>query len=431
MKTKNHSLGRRAYYATRSLLKFFSSEKTEPLPPLTKTGIKIAFIHNEKRIHADIHTGAAQINRFMAQSLIVSGVQVRHFYPKHQLSDTPIHLRGIANILFFYSMLERKNDILKYDIIQGTTYTPLPFLTFEKPVICHFGSTCRGYLEAVPATKKLPIEEKLIFKELVKLGIIQEIEFTTLRPMEDIADIEIVAATRATACIATSLKVREELESMGVLKEKIFTIHNAIEDYWFKLQPNTKINKPHLVFLGRLGNDVFTLKLKGFSRLVNFYRAFPEIPKTTICMTTNRKLKEWLRVSFPKHYMYVNLRKDLIPGALAPLFGSILFISSRYEGFSLSLIEGMSQGLIPISFSVGVASEIIKNGENGFIVTSEKEAEQHARELLSNNEKRLDMANAAKQTAQKFCSQNIATDLISLYRAIKKEYKDKNKNGNK
>jgi len=282
----------------------------------------------------------------------------------------------------------------------------------------------------VPSTKKLPSEEKSVFAELTKLGIIPELDLKTFRPMEDIADIETVAATRANACIATSIKVKEELEMMGVPKEKISVIHNAIEDYWFGPQRNVELRAPHLVFLGRLGNDVFTLKLKGFSRLVNFYRAFPEVPKTTICMTTNRKLKEWLKVSFPKHHMYVNLHKDLIPGALAPLFGSILFLSSRYEGFSLSLVEGMSQGLVPISFPVGVAPEIIQNGENGFIVSTEKEAEERAKELLNDNEKRLSMANNAKKTADKFRSENIAADLILLYRRMKKKYKETNKNGN-
>lgn len=431
MQDNRHGFQRRTFYFTRSLLKMFSAEKTDPVSKTVKqTGIKVAFIHNEKRIHTDMHTGAAQINRFMADALGKSGVQVKHFYPKHQLSDTPVHLRGIANILFFYSMLEHKKDILKYDIIQGTTYTPLPFLVFEKPVICHFGSTIRGYLTSIPSTKKLPSEEKLIFRELAKLGIIPEFDLKTFRPMEDIADIETVTALRAKMCIATSKKVMSELKEMGVADEKISVIHNAIEDYWFKPQRATEIKEPHLVFLGRLGNDVFTLKLKGFSRLVNFYRAFPDIPKTTICMTTNRKLKEWLKVSFPKHYLYTNLRKDLIPSALAPLFGSILFLSSRYEGFSLSLVEGMSQGLVPISFPVGVAPEIIEDGENGFIVSTEKEAEERVRELLKDNQKRLSMATKAKQTAQKFSSVNIATDLISLYRNVKKEYREKNKNGN-
>ncbi|MCC7160444.1 glycosyltransferase family 4 protein [Candidatus Nomurabacteria bacterium] len=429
MQKNKQSLQKRVFRSAFSFLRFFSSEKVEPIPKLMKqTGIKIAFIHNEKRIHTGMHTGAAQINRLMAQTLATFGVQVRHFYPRHQLFDTPVHLRGIANILFFYSMLEHKNEILKFDIIQGTTYTPLPFLTFSVPVVCHFGSTIRGYLNAVPPTKKLSVSEKGVFQELAQLNIIPELDLKTFRPLEDIADIEIVSALKATACIATSKKVQRELIDIGVPSEKICIIHNAIEDYWFEPQRIVKIQSPHLVFLGRLGNDVFTLKLKGFSRLVNFYRAFPDVPKTTICMTTNRKLKEWLRVAFPKHYMYVNLRKDFIPGALAPLFGSILFLSSRYEGFSLSLVEAMSQGLVPISFSVGVAPEIIVNGENGFIVATEKEAEGRARELLSDDNKRIHMANEAKKTAEKFKSTNIATKLIELYRDIKKNHKLKNKN---
>lgn len=431
MQKKKRGLEERVSHATRSLLRFFSSDKTEPLPKEVKqTGIKVAFIHNEKRIHTGMHTGAAQINRLMALALAPRGVQVRHFYPRHQLTETPIHLRGIANVLFFYSMLEHKDKILKYDIIQGTTYTPLPFLAFDTPVVCHFGSTVRGYLDSVPLTRHLLKEERHVFKELVKLDVIPEFDLKTRRPLEDIADIEQVAASRATACIATSKKVQDELIDMGVPSEKVHVIHNAIEDYWFGSQRTAAVESPHLVFLGRLGNDVFTLKLKGLSRLISFYRAFPDVPKTTICMTTNRKLKEWLRVAFPKHFMYVNLRKDLIPGALAPLFGSILFISSRYEGFSLSLVEGMSQGLVPISFPVGVAPEIIRNGENGFIVSTEKEAETRAQQLLDNTEMRLTMAAEAKKTAEKFRSARIADDLLKLYRSIKTDRRRKNKNRN-
>lgn len=366
-----------------------------------------------------MHTGAAQINRLMAAALAEKSVLVKNFYPRYQLTDTPAHLKGIANILFFYSMLEHKDQMLKYDIIQGTTYTPLPFLAFNTPVVCHFGSTVRGYLESVPATKKLPTSERAVFKELEKLKIIPQLDFDTFRPMEDIADIEALAASRASKCIATSEKVKDELMEMGITAERISVIHNAIESYWFDPPRVAKIGEPHLVFLGRLGNDVFTLKLKGFSRLVHFYRAFPNSPKTTICMTTNRKLKDWLRVAFPKHYMFVNLRKDLIPGALAPLCGSILFLSSRYEGFSLSLVEGMSQGLVPITFPVGVAPEIIKDGENGFIVNSTEEAITRAKELLRNEELRLSMSAKAKDTAQRFKSERIAGDLLSLYREIK------------
>lgn len=48
-------------------MKWLSSDKIEPLPKAIKTGIKVAFIHNEKRIHTGMHTGAAQINRLITR----------------------------------------------------------------------------------------------------------------------------------------------------------------------------------------------------------------------------------------------------------------------------------------------------------------------------------------------------------------------------
>lgn len=419
---RTHGLERRTYNATRTLFRLLRSEPIKRVPkPLARKKIKIAFIHNEKKVHAGVHTGAAQINRLMAAALAEHGIEVRNFYPRTELTDAPVHLKGLANILFFYSLLEHKEAMLKYDIIQGTTYTPLPLLAFNVPTVCHFGSTARGYLKSISRTSDLSEEEQRVFREILRLGIIQEFDLKTMRPIEDIADIETITATRATVCIATSQKVRDELIQMGVVVDRIRVIHNAIEDYWFDPPRDATRQPPHLVFLGRLGNDVFTLKLKGLSRLVQLYRAFPDTPKTTVCMTTNRKLKEWLRVSFPKHYMYVNLRKDLIPGALAPLYGSILLLTSRYEGFSLSLVEGMSQGLVPITFSVGVAPEIIRHGENGFLVSTMSQAISCAKELLANEEKRLAMADAAKQTADQFRSARIANELKTLYQEIKKE----------
>jgi len=416
MKKTPHGLSRKAYTITRSFLRYWYGPKQGAVSRPAQ-GLRIAFIHNDKKIA----TGAHHVNELMSNALAERGAQVRNFFPRRQLTDTPVHLKGIANILFFHSLLEHKEEILKNHIIQGTTYTPLPFLSFNVPVVCHFGSTIRGYLDAVPATRRLPKEEQNVFKELARLEIIPELDPKTFRPMEDVADIEAVAAVRASACIATSEKVKNELMEMQVPEEHITVIHNAIEDYWFEPQRPTVTQPPHLVFLGRLGGDVFTLKLKGFSRLVNFYRAFPDVLKTTVCMTTNRKLKEWLRVAFSKHYMYTNLRKDLIPGALAPLYGSILFIPSRYEGFSLSLVEGMSQGLVPITYSVGVVPEVIKNGENGYIVSTLEEACARARELLTDDQKRLAMAEAAKASVSQFKPPHISSQLLSLYQNLRRD----------
>ena len=377
--------------------------------------MKVAMIHNEKRIS----TGAHHINQIMATALKERGATVRNFYPRWQLADAPVHMRGLSNILFFHSLLEHKDEILRYHVIQGTTYTPLPFLSFKTPLVSHFGSTTIGFLKNTPKTFMLLPGEIVIWRELRDLGIISGLELETFRPLRDIADMEKLVATRVTRCIATSEHVRSELIDMGVSPERVRVIHNAIEDYWFERKESPVVSDPHIVFLGRLGGDVFTLKLKGLDRLVGLYRSFPGIPKTTICMTTNKKLKEWLRVAFPVQYMYTNMRKDLIPDVLSHRYGSILFISSRYEGFSLSLVEGMSQGLVPVSYPVGVAPEIIKNGKNGFLVSSNEEAREKVNELISNPEKRLAMAGAARKTAEQFRSGMIADKLLGLYREIR------------
>src|SRR6188474_378775 len=104
--------------------------------------MRVAFIHNDKKIS----TGAHHINELISQSLGRLGVHVEHVYPRAALLDGPAKLKGIQNILFFHSLLEKNSRILSCDLIQGTTYTPIAFLPFAIPVISHFGSTTQGFL---------------------------------------------------------------------------------------------------------------------------------------------------------------------------------------------------------------------------------------------------------------------------------------------
>jgi glycosyltransferase involved in cell wall biosynthesis len=167
-----------------------------------------------------------------------------------------------------------------------------------------------------------------------------------------------------------------------------------------------------------MGNSVFDLKLKGVDRLIDIYRNFENIKKTTICMTKNKNLTSWMMNSIKNHFLFVNIKKDKIVGIIKKLRGGILIIPSRYEGFSLSLIEGMSQGLVPVIYSVGVAPEIIRNGENGFIISSQEEAISKIDLLLSNYKLRNKCSIEAEKTAKLFSSDKIASKLIRLYKNV-------------
>jgi glycosyltransferase involved in cell wall biosynthesis len=374
--------------------------------------MKVAFIHNEKKLG----TGAHFINDLMAVRLREAGVHVKNFYPKNPLLDAPLHLRGISNVLFFYALLEQKDKILKYDLIQGTTYTPLAFLPFPIPVVSHFGSTSWGFLKAVPLAKDLEPPLREIWLTLKEEGAICELNVRTRRPLKDVAEIEKLVALRADMVIATSEIVRKDLLAIGVSPKNISVVPNAIEDYWFKHTPNAVAEQPSLVFLGRIGADAFTLKLKGLDRLVDYYQRFPSIQKYTIGITTNKELVEWCNQKIPNHHFFANLQKEQIPDFLAGKAGSVLLITSRYEGFSLSLIEGMSQGLIPVAYPVGIAPEIIQNGKNGFLIHSQSEGKKTIEFLLHlPKEDRRHLANAAQETAQRFSSRTISKRLLEVY----------------
>lgn len=376
--------------------------------------MKLAFIHNEKRIG----TGANIINNLIAEKLRSRNIDVRNFYPKFLLSDTPVHFKGINNILFFYSLLEKRDEFLRCDIIQGTTYTPLAFVQFSRPIVSHFGSTTIGFLRAVPKTGFLEKGCPEIFYRLQKAGVIKDINIKTRRPLNDIVAIEKYAAEKVDHIIATSEIVKNDLMGFDIDADKITVIHNAIEDYWFDQGILLDDKQPKIIFLGRVGEDAFTLKLKGIDRLVYLAQKFPDISKLSVLMSKNIKLITWLRANIQNHTVFNNLQKDLIPNVLRKEAGSIALLVSRYEGFSLSLIELMSQKIVPISYPVGVAPELIIDGENGFIVHSLEEAEEKINLLLSDSDLRLKLANNAYQTAKKFRADTMIDQMIVLYNKI-------------
>lgn len=376
--------------------------------------MKIAFIHNEKKIG----TGAHYINDLISTKLRQQGITVKHFYPTSNLLDTPIELKGLSNILFFHSLLEHRDEILKCDLVQGTTYTPLTYLPYDIPVISHFGSTTAGFLKNVPLAYKVDLETRQFWYNLQKSNVLKELNVRTRRPLRDIAEIEEFVAKRSTKVIATSGRVAAELYKFGVSKENLSIIHNAIEDYWFEQEYSEPARKPSLIFLGRIGDDSFNLKLKGIDRLYAWYNHFAAVPKKTIGITTNEKLSNYLDNTLQEHVMIANAQKDTIPQVLRNFSGSILFIPSRYEGFSLSLIEGMSQGLVPIVFPVGIAPEIIENGVNGFMVNNLKQAYKFTELLLNDFSLRKRMSANAYLTAQRFNANDMVKQFISLYQEL-------------
>ena len=98
-------------------------------------------------------------------------------------------------------------------------------------------------------------------------------------------------------------------------------------------------------------------------------------------------------------------------------------LPSYNEGLPISILEAMSYSLPIISTNVGGIPEILKNGENGFIISpGDKDAMYRAVLELMNNEKlRMDMGKASYSKVQEHMPGFVERQLNDLYRSLLNE----------
>jgi glycosyltransferase involved in cell wall biosynthesis len=81
----------------------------------------------------------------------------------------------------------------------------------------------------------------------------------------------------------------------------------------------------------------------------------------------------------------------------------VLVVPSSYEGFGIVYLEGMAFGLPAIGTTTGAASEIITNGETGFLIQPDdaQALASHLAALLADSDRLAKMSiNALKRYQQ-------------------------------
>ncbi len=147
------------------------------------------------------------------------------------------------------------------------------------------------------------------------------------------------------------------------------TVYNAIDFSKYQLQENVEANAP-LMFLGRLD------KIKGLHTAIE------------VAKTTNNKLliggnipdtadnyqyyKETLEPQFDgEQIIYLGALNDEQKNHYLGKAKALLFPIEWDEPFGMVMVEAMACGTPVIGFKRGAVPEIISEGINGFIVTSE------------------------------------------------------------
>ncbi|MDI6751947.1 MAG: glycosyltransferase family 4 protein [bacterium] len=99
---------------------------------------------------------------------------------------------------------------------------------------------------------------------------------------------------------------------------------------------------------------------------------------------------------------------------------SLLVLSSLNEGLPTAIIEAQASGKPVVSTNVGGVSELIKDGETGYLVPA-KDPEMLARameKILKNQDIAKKMGEASKENSKKYRAERLIKDIENLYESL-------------
>lgn len=189
------------------------------------------------------------------------------------------------------------------------------------------------------------------------------------------------------------------------------------------LRPNDVVqrNTQLLLAVGRLTRQ------KGFDLLIEaFSRIHRKVPSWQLAIVGEGELRADLEKMVVERQLGDSI---VLPGRAGNIIdwyrrADLYVLSSRFEGFSLTLAEAMANGCPAISYDCDVGPrDIIRDGVDGRLVSPPGDVAALADELLSlmtDEPQRLQFAKAASDVAVRFAPDRIANQWRELFVSLSK-----------
>jgi glycosyltransferase involved in cell wall biosynthesis len=224
--------------------------------------------------------------------------------------------------------------------------------------------------------------------------------------------------------VCNSRAAAARLQQVGIDPQKLAVIPNALtRDAFAETAPLLPAiaGGVRVVMIARMNDQAkrHDLFLRMAARLVAKY------PKVEFALAGDGPLRAGLEamaaeLNLGQRVVFLGDRRD-IPAVLASADISVLTSSS--ESLSNSIMESMAAGVPVVAGRVGGNDELIRDGENGFLVQagSDQEFAERIEMLVNQTEMRNSFGATAKRDAQKFTVENICAQYQRLYLSLMEE----------
>ena len=194
-------------------------------------------------------------------------------------------------------------------------------------------------------------------------------------------------------------------------KSKTIQIYNPIDPLLFVEKHEYEDASKKIISVGRLRPQ------KNFSRLLDIaYETLKEYPEWQWDIYGEGPLREDLE----KKRDSLGLREQVhFCGQVSDLYSryhnySFMVMTSDYEGFPMTLLEGAANGLPMLSFDIPTGpSEIIEDGKNGFLCDNIEQMQSAIKSLITDAERRCVMSVESRRTASHFGVEEVCNQWMS------------------
>lgn len=342
-----------------------------------------------------VKSGSIIINEQVIKYLRANNVDVTEFAPKNLDRLALRKLTGIGNALMYQDLLNNIEAINECDAVITANYFGSIIPEIKKPLITifhHSAKTLLGFLDH--EDKIIDFPNHLLWKNRAqKYGLAHPTEESVHNKV--VAVLEQYLIENSQCVVAVSKNLKEELtDKYSADPKKITVAHNSIPPEWEKISINKNFDsKPlNLTCITRMPGSAGGFMMKGADRIFEIFLKSNDrlYQKKLVASTNAEEYREMIHDYLPKVEYVENASHDQVKEILTD--SHVTIHCSRVESFGLTLIESMLLKNVVITYPVGVASEIIENGKNGFIVNNKTEMLK----VINNLPKRNDLSNIAE-----------------------------------
>lgn len=360
--------------------------------------MKIGWIRYPQKLYTSgkvLRGGSEIANQYVIDFLRNNGVEVIDFMPESDDRLALIDIPAIGTPLMFQDLIKKIDQMNQCDLIITTNWFGAILPELKVPLMTIFHSNANMVMDSIK--EENIFDQKLLSKWLKEAKKYDIAKLSKQSEHEMVISIgENYFANHSNHIVAVSELLKNSLvKYYGTSATKITVINNAYDANW----ENTQVGKDFInddlaiINITRLPADFNGFVGKGTDRILEIFKSFPKNKKFLLASAKISVYPKMLSRNIKNLQLIENADRQTVKDSLSKAHISVH--CSRAEACQLTLIEAMLMKTVPISFKVGVAEELINQGQNGFLVDNIDQMKNRIKWLENHRDQAEKIAQAA------------------------------------